>query len=125
MTPSDLLTAAADRVRDLAAAAQRGPWIFDEDTDRVMVDDTVYSVTCYAGADHDDSQWIAALSPAVAPALEAVLRKAANDVRQWQYAWRTRIAGPVRTDDEIAALVEEDFGAVLALARVLVPEVSP
>ena len=42
LTPGELLAAAADRIRDLAAAAQAGPWIYNDADDRVMVGDTPY-----------------------------------------------------------------------------------
>jgi hypothetical protein len=90
LAPSDLLVVAADRIRDLAAAATPGPWQLRSLTD----EDTTYSHTSWWVADADggsvasmdhineaaDAAWVAALSPAVALHLEAWLRHAAASV---------------------------------------------
>lgn len=91
MTPSELLTAAADRVRDLAAQAQPGPWgswpspdmpgevVVHRRNPRTDRPDphrvaTVHGLLCA----EEDARWIAALSPAVAPYMERWLRRAAR-----------------------------------------------
>lgn len=102
-TPSDLLVAAADRVRDLAAQATPGPWR-QHDTHLTMGGHTA-TVMCGEGNDvalvawlptwnHEPwdntrlpfttARWIAALSPAVAPALEEWLRATAKAVFVWE-----------------------------------------
>lgn len=91
-TPSALLLAAADRIKDLAAAATPGPW-FTHDTHLNAGGHTatVLSGTYPEGQlrawlptwSHkpwdearnvwNDARWIAALSPAVGPDLSALL----------------------------------------------------
>lgn len=102
VTAADELRAAADRIDALAAAATPGPWskhrsnspavsaLAADQADRRYLDDrdelvTVARVQTWepggrfvrkrSGA---DLAWIAALSPAVAPALSALLRAAAD-----------------------------------------------
>jgi hypothetical protein len=92
VNPAEMLTAAADRVRDLAAAATPGPW-FTHDTHLNAGGHTatVLSGTYPEGQlrawlptwSHEpwdetrnvwnDARWIAALSPAVAPAIIGLL----------------------------------------------------
>lgn len=98
-TPSELLTQAADLVRDTAGKATPGPWQACEPwTSGVDYPATVQTVTTagfpntsVAGwAVHTEdggfdgglapvnAKWIALLNPAVAPALEAILREQAE-----------------------------------------------
>lgn len=97
MTPSELLVAAADRIRDLAVAAQPGPWRSFPSPD-MPGETVVHAVTDTTGEPHPhraltahgllcaeaDAAWVAALSPAVAPALEAWLRSTAKAVFVWE-----------------------------------------
>jgi hypothetical protein len=108
-SPAETLTAAADRVRDLAAKAQRGPWIYNDADDRVMVDATEHSVICYSGADYHDARWIAALSPAVAPMIATMLRGAAETCEQAaREGW---------SDVKMRADADEAMKAAFALAE--------
>lgn len=115
MTPASTLSRAADLIRDTAAAATPGPW---------AVDDPAYVETIYAEDgtsvvaggrwggeasvfnDSADARWIALMSPAVAPAIEALLR---------EYA---------RCADELDYAVDRspDGAAALALARAVLGE---
>lgn len=104
-SPSDLLVAAADRVRDLAAQATPGPWR-QHDTHLTMGGHTA-TVMCGEGNDvalvawlptwnHEPwdnsrlpfttARWIAALSPEVAPHLETILREYARCAAELNYA---------------------------------------
>lgn len=82
MTPSELLTAAADRVRDLAAhfATYYGTDPVDKAHKRFdgPIEEWVYWNVERDG-NADARRWIAAMSPAIAPALERLLRDAAKD----------------------------------------------
>lgn len=92
MQPSDLLLAAADHIRDLAAATTTGPWshqygITQEDESVVYVVDAASSDAIGDVGEvwtQANAQWIAALSPAVAPALEKVLREATGMWRMYE-----------------------------------------
>ncbi len=107
MTPSELLTAAADRIRDLAAAASTDePWTYGG-----YGDFGPYIAGLPSAPEFEDNEqgradlaWVAALSPAVAPALEAILRQAA-------FAYGL---GGDNTQDENA----------LGLARLVCPELA-
>jgi hypothetical protein len=97
VTPSDLLSAAADRVRDLAAQATPGPWrqhdgwwpgtlgvvasvLSGEDNDtqvRALLPTFEDEPNSDARNVRADAAWVAAMSPEVAPHLEAWLRHAA------------------------------------------------
>jgi hypothetical protein len=84
VNPSELLTAAADRVRDLAAEIGDKPWtvdrfytrdgelhmVVDGEVPMVVVTDCPTVVPVIA--------WIAALSPAIAPMLEDLFRVGAR-----------------------------------------------
>lgn len=78
VTPSETLSAAADLIRDLAAKAAKGPWHAPgpDDTDERVWSENGYpgGYTVAEGGDFDDFRWIAALSPALAPHLESILR---------------------------------------------------
>lgn len=95
MTPSELLSAAADRVRDLAAAATPGPWAepyYDDNPGdegwwvhngrEGMREHAVCVTFALNPRDEADTRWIAALSPAIAEPLEALFRAAA-DKAEW------------------------------------------
>lgn len=96
--PSDLLIAAADRVRDLAAQATPGQWEtikrFDKRDNHVMssfIRPPMDPKGCVQDRnirphEHADYAWVAALSPEVAPHLEAVLRDRAEVIR-WAKSW--------------------------------------
>lgn len=111
-SPVELLSAAADRVRDLSAAATEGPWEVDRQYSHANVvyakHDLIDSVgvagrrmdltPVFTGqiASRDrsrfeaDARWIAALSPAVAPHIERILRESGE-------AWAK--AGKALADD--------------------------
>ena len=118
LTPGELLAAAADRIRDLAAAADKGPWLGPS----VRANYTADNVTAASGrivAHHtgDSTRWIAALSPAVAPALERLFRDAAKD---WEI--RVRVYTPEAMRE---AQDSRRFGGALAFARAVVGEGGP
>ena len=81
--PSSILTAAADRVRDLAAAATGGPWETIGDTGGIWREASpkraVRTSPGYLGSMEaaENARWIAALSPATAAPIEAMFRFAA------------------------------------------------
>jgi len=84
VTPSELLLAAADRIRDLAAAASPGLWLVDRhyvDAMPALYERTLVCIAKSDGRAERDAAWIAALSPAVAPHLEAWLRWCAKSVQ--------------------------------------------
>lgn len=85
MQPSELLSAAADRVRDLAAQATPGPWCGPTVTANWSADSVTAAngrvVACHCG---DDTRWIAALSPAVAEPLIDWLQATAKAVFVWE-----------------------------------------
>jgi hypothetical protein len=120
MLPFDELESAADMVRDLAAKASPPPW-YELDSDyawslhgdmqqilRVPKDGPPYA----EGPSEHDRTWILVFSPMIAPWLEAMFRRAANDLRQvWDSLppgdeGRSRVAGSI-------------FGDVLGLARAI------
>jgi hypothetical protein len=85
-SPSDLLVAAADRIRDLAAAATPGVWIADRHYVDSMPEPDVRALVCVVKSDSkasDDAQWVAALSPAVAPTIEKWLRDVAREMSEY------------------------------------------
>jgi hypothetical protein len=90
-TPSELLTAAADRIRDWAEGATPGPWANGSDQTVVTILPTGltrylppqrWGLKVASKVDDVDRAWITALSPAVAPHVEAWLRMAAEDYRR-------------------------------------------
>lgn len=88
MQPSEVLLAAADRVRDLAAAATDGPWLDVQDgwciRSEPSKDRATWQTVC-EGYSPENGRWIAALSPAIGEPLETWLRQAASEVEQ---AWK-------------------------------------
>jgi hypothetical protein len=94
MTPSEILNAAADRIRDLAAEATGGPWKHEfgvtQEDGSVNYAVDVAGDKAIAGVGEAwsaaDAVWVAALSPAVAPHLESILRERA-DVLRWAKSW--------------------------------------
>lgn len=126
-SPSSLLVAAADRLRDRAAGASSGAWTATDlsrhgpgmsgwnvehpasDGDGTSPVASVTSLSAEA-----DARWIAALSPAVGPALEQILRDAAR-----QYDVESHIFTPEGMAEKVK---ERRFAGALALARVLCPD---
>jgi hypothetical protein len=106
-SPSATLLAAADRIRDLAANATGGTWdaadtrgVWSDEEKRVAVAET-----------RDDARWIAALSPALAPMIEQVLRDTAKE-----YDVQARIFTP----EGMAVKVKgRRFAGPLALAEAI------
>jgi hypothetical protein len=98
-SPASQLLAAADRIRDLAADTASGDWTFESFAPAIRRE--------------GDARWIAALSPAVATHLEAILRRAAADIVVHVPAWNSR----PRPDGEVERLTERQFGGALGLAR--------
>jgi hypothetical protein len=96
-TPSSILVAAADRIRDLAAATTHGQWAAGHLLDaedyggNAWVESEVQHAngaeSSFTVAEFEtdqgigDARWVAALSPAVAPHLEAWLRWCAKSVQ--------------------------------------------
>ncbi len=131
MSPSETLLAAADRVRDLAAAATPGPW---EQGERCVWEGNIgvpVVADCEKGEGgvlHEhDARWIAALSPALAPMIERWLRESAESLARHEPAWRDQpdvYDEPIvrRTPAEVDALVEHHFGAALGFARAILGE---
>lgn len=114
MTPSEILNRAAGRIRDLASAATPPPWtVRDSDSERYIDGDDRRWLRsaddarpvgeacgcCSVGTiDERTADWIAALSPAVAPHLEAWLRSAADDAEEigpdpWAVAFARALLG--------------------------------
>lgn len=96
-TPSELLTQAADLIRDTAAAVgdeasrqwEQGSSRFSPDGfSHTWPQDAIWDGhgCCLTGGLADaDARWIALLNPAVAPALEAWLRAAAKAAEDYEY----------------------------------------
>ena len=88
MTPSEILNAAADRIRDLAAAADPGPWTNLEGTTGFWTmpspERSRRHLRGYIGMAEakETARWIALMSPAVAPHLEQALRNEAEQYHQ-------------------------------------------
>lgn len=82
-TPSAILSAAADLIRDTAAAATPGPWETIGDTGGLWREATpersLRTSPGYLGSMDaaENARWIALLSPDKAPLLETLLRLAA------------------------------------------------
>ncbi len=102
-SPADLLGAAADRLETLAARATAGDWRV---TGLLATRPEVVAVRADGSTEHvaearaGSGAWIAALSPALAPPLVAVLRAAAEqpapaaDLVALARALLTRLPGP-------------------------------
>jgi hypothetical protein len=96
-SPSSVLLAAADRIRDLAAKAQPGPWGWTDYGDNAAfgrdqpADGTPVGTIAVVWKNEltptpaADAAWIAALSPALAPALEALFREYARCAQSLDY----------------------------------------
>jgi hypothetical protein len=119
VTPSAILVAAADRIRDLAAGTTPGPWEpgvnvallppLHDFTKRPVQPDVIVA------EEKANARWIAALSPAVSGPLEAILRAAAHDVT---------VSGMVLNSVEFKAALGDRFAPALTLARLLCPELA-
>jgi len=81
MSPSALLLAAADRIRDLAAAAAPGPWTLYGRGVCWEIPELPEMHDGLSGFREVDARWIVAMSPVIAPALEQWLRDEAREVR--------------------------------------------
>jgi len=94
---AEMLTTAADRIRDLAAGTSAAPWAepyYDDHPAEQgwwvlngregMRQHAVCSTFALNKQDEADARWIAALSPAVAPMIEAWLREAAEMCGEWE-----------------------------------------
>lgn len=91
--PSDLLSRAADLIRDVAGNdLTPPPWHVRVTPSRENSDDDTVWVACQVGSTvavvgeaytsaPQDAKWIALLNPAVAPALERALRHEAGMIR--------------------------------------------
>jgi hypothetical protein len=132
VTASELLSAAADRIRDLAAATTPGQWTARTETKRYaegsldygyegdvevidngpkVIEGSEWSV-CSA----DDARWVAALSPAVSAPLEAILREASGTcARALADGW---------TEERVVAEADDAMLSAFALARLLCPELE-
>lgn len=136
--PSAILTRAADLIRDRADAATPGPWstvrrvdgngnLRQADFTRPPVAEGCAPQT-RAVRPHEtpDYEWIALMSPAVAPAIESILREAAESAAHhvpiWQDSSMDGLPAPKRTAAEVAELVEHHYGPALALARAVLGE---
>lgn len=127
-TPAAILNAAADRIRDLAADTTRPrpnghDWsVLGEEDGWEPGWSTVVSCAGYGGEDVvatdisvGNGRWISALSPALAPHFEKILRRAASDYVVFVAAWESR----PRPEGEVARLVEQQFGGAMGLARAI------
>lgn len=88
-TPSELLTRAADLIRDTAAHFQ--PYVDNFDDDGRFdgpADDWIY-YQVDRNASRDARRWIALLNPSIAPALEFWLRNAAEMVKPFDQGYTT------------------------------------
>ena len=98
-SPSSILSRAADLIRDTAAAAGPDEWTFE-----------AFAPAVWEG----DARWIALMSPAVAPMIEA---------------WLRQVQVRAARSEESAALLgwaepiyREEVGPALALARAVLGE---
>ena len=87
MNPSDLLVAAADLIRDLAAKAKPGPWSLYDRGVCWEIPELPEMHDGLSGFREVDARWIAALSPALAPMIEKWLRETAADVDAYGEYW--------------------------------------
>ena len=115
MTPAETLTAAADRVRDLAADADKAPWIDYRDGWCILSqpdgdDRATWRTVCSEGFTRENGRWIVALSPATSGPLESILRAAAHDVT---------VSGMVLNAMQFKAALEDRFGPALDLAKAI------
>ena len=120
VTPSEILSAAAVRVRDLAAEASPGVWsatdltedghpgVWWVDCDHTDEEGRLMSTVADCDRSGGDARWIAALSPAIAEPLAEALDVA---------------AGTAREMEEDGREVNQSW-AMLDLARALVGSVS-
>lgn len=134
--PSETLVAAADLIRDLAAAATPGPWstvrrvdsngnLRQSDFTRPPVADGCSPQT-RAVRSHEtpDYEWIAALSPALAPLLinwleaEAACIASVDDVQRIMPKILDGIT-PGAADDETITVTIDTSGPALAFARAI------
>lgn len=123
-SPASILVAAADLIRDLAAETTKPRpnghgWSVPGEEDGWEPDwSAVVSCAGYGGEDVvacdvrvGDARWIAALSPAIAGPLEAMLRQAAHEVT---------VSSMTLNSVEFKARLADRFAPALALAaRVL------
>lgn len=129
-SPSSILSRAAALIRDTAAKVTPAPWnagSVDEETGRFfgLYGDFGWTVHGPSGtAELEDTErgladcrWIALMSPAVAPALERILRDAAKSFD---------VESKIFTPEGMAKKVtERRFAGPLALARAVLGEVMP
>jgi|SRR5262245_31435521 len=109
MTPSEILTAAADRVRDLAAAAKPGPWTLYDRGVCWEIPELPEMHDGLSGFREGDARWISALSPAIAEPLSRML------------AWASKVCADAEADgwdrDRIWAESDDSMRAALDLAE--------
>jgi hypothetical protein len=101
-----VLQRAADAVHATAEAATPGPWKWDGEAGAVSTMDTDPVVSSldapWGPCNSEDGEWIALMSPAMAPHLETLLRKVAaawaeeND--RWHHAYREQLWMGYRAD---------------------------
>lgn len=114
MTPSELLSRAADLVRDTAEKATDGPWRERFDAPG-RIAGPYGSVVCELRSPMADGRWIALASPALAPHLELILRHVAE---RWAKTARIAAQYDASADDWMT----DSDRAMLALARVVLGE---
>jgi hypothetical protein len=134
MTPAEILLAAADRVRDLAAAATPGPWANGSDRSIVSVlpkgltrflPPQRWGLKVASKVDDVDREWIAALSPAVAPHLEAWLRLAAEDYARRAPLPKVGEPNPHSLPVDLTGAFGPSYWSLaLDVARAVVPELA-
>lgn len=117
--PSAILVAAADLIRNLAAAATPGRWEVDERgaerVELVLRSPSAGVVVVHRFSPHPDSlnradaRWIAALSPALAPMIEKWLREAAADFDAYGEYW-VDVPGQVRNALDFAEAILDRSG---------------
>lgn len=83
MTPGELLSRAADLIRDSAASAVPAPW--ESNVCDVWFQGPYEAEMVADCGDARTAKWVALLSPAVAPAIEAWLRDAAEAAKDYEY----------------------------------------
>lgn len=117
-SPSALLSAAAARIRDLAAAATQRPWKRYQDEGYISVYAGPYPLaTAFETQPDRNAEWVCALSPAVAPHLEVWLRHSAA---MWATSERRGMDFGGDPKYYVGALEE----SALELAKLICPELG-
>jgi len=93
-TPSELLTRAADLIRDRVVGTTPGPWGYEDssmDLDGAVYqhptgEEVAFVRSTSINVQDANGRWIALLNPSVAPAIESMLRDAAVSWRSLEWS---------------------------------------